>query len=228
MKLKWRCAMCGAELSLLARWCPECGTANPARRAVLVAAAVVAVLGPAIAIAIYAATRWEQPLIAGDRLADQPLPTQAASAPGDNFDWLSLAMKACDEKAEAEQNALHFLIVPLADDPNTIEQWRPNALNRIGNALVLPGDEMLTGLRRKTLSIASQPYVFSIRDDKTGNVRAWDAATGVKWFSIADASDVTLFKLQYRPNGRGRDDGWGNSFLHRKGTCYWVNAMFEE
>ena len=223
-----QCLSCGTEVPLLAPFCPGCGTANPARRGILIAAAVVAVLGPAIALAIYAATRWEQPLIAGDRLADQPLPSQSVSGPDHNFDWLALAMKACDEKAAAEQNALHMLVIPLTYNPDTIEQWRRLALNRIGNALVLSGDETLTALRHKTLSIASQPYVFSIRDDRSGNVRKWEPATGVKWFSIADANDLALFRMQYRPNDRGRDDAWGNAISHDKGNCYWVTAVYED
>ena len=110
----------------------------------------------------------------------------------------------------------------------SVEQWRPRALNRIGNALVLPGDDTLGGLRRKALAIASQPYVFSIRDDKTGTVRKWEPATGVKWFSIADADDVSLFRMQYRPSDRGSDDSWGNTIVHQKGNCYWVNALYED
>lgn len=223
-----QCPLCGTAVPLMAHSCRGCGVANPARRGILIAAAVVAVLGPAIALAVYAATRWERPLIAGDRLADQPLPSQSVSGPDNNFDWLALAMRACDEKAEAEQNALHMLVIPLNYDPDTIEQWRRLALNRIGNALVLSGDETLTALRRKTLSIASQPYVFSIRDDRSGNIRKWEPATGVKWFSIADADDLGSFTIQYRPSDRGRDDAWGNAISHRKGNCYWVTAVYED
>jgi hypothetical protein len=222
------CAACGADVAMLARFCPECGAPNPARRTVVGTVIALAVLVPAIAVAIYAATRWEQPLIPGDRLADEPLPSQPVPGRDDNFDWLALAMKACDEKATAEPNALHILVVPIAYDAATVELWRRVALNRIGNALILPGDEILGALRRKNLSIATQSYVFSIRDEKSGNIRKWDAATGVKWFSIADAGELTLFRMQYRPGGRGRDDSWGNTVVHQKGNCYWVNALYED
>ena len=59
-------------------------------------------------------------------------------------------MKDCDDKAAREQNALHFARHSARITTRTfVEQWRPRALNRIGNALVLPGDDMLDGLRRK-------------------------------------------------------------------------------
>jgi hypothetical protein len=222
-----RCAVCGAALSLMARECPACGSPNPGRRAVLAAAATVAVLGPAIAVAIYAATRWDQPLVTGDRPVDQALPSQPPAGPDDDFAWLSAAMKACDDKAAAEPNALHFLVVPLASDPKDIDRWRQAALNRIGNALVLPGTDTVSGLRDKTLTIAPQEYIFSIRDQNTQAVRAWDAATGVKWLSIGEAGELTSLQMQYKPRDKGRDV-WGNLIAHQKGTCYWVNALFEE
>jgi hypothetical protein len=211
----------------MARACPTCGAANPARRVVFGTAAVLAVLGPAIAIAIYAATRWEQPLISGDRLADQALPSQPGTAADGDFAWLSAAMKACDDKASREPNAVHFLVVPLAFDPKDVEQWRKLSLNRIGNALVLPGEDTLSGLRSKSLSIAAEQYVFSIRDERDQTVRKWEPATGVKWYS-ADGDGVEILRMQYKPRDRGRDDNWGNAIDHQKGICYWVNAIYEE
>lgn len=225
--MKVRCAACDAELPLMARWCAECGAPNPTRRGVLGAVAVIAVLAPAIAIAIYAATRWEQPLIPGDRPADLPLPSQSVSGTDDGFDWLAAAMKACDSKAAQEPDALHFLIVPLAFDAKDLEQWRRQALNRIGNAMVLSSDDTLGGLRRKALSVAPGEYTFSIRDEKTQAVRKWERATGVKWLSVAD-TDVASFKMQYRPQDKGRDDSWGNPIAHQKGNCYWINAAYED
>jgi len=223
-----QCAACGAKLPLMARWCEECGAPNPARRAVLSTVAVIAVLAPAIAIAIYAATRWEQPLISGDRPADAPLPSQSVSGTDTGFDWLSAAMKACDAKAAQEPNALHFLFVPLAYDAKDLEQWRRQALNRIGNAMVLSSDDMLGGLRRKALTVASDDYAFSIRDDKTQAVRKWERASGVKWLSATGTEEFVSFKMQYKPHDKGRDDSWGNPILHQKGNCYWVNAIYED
>ncbi|MET0668957.1 MAG: hypothetical protein ABWY14_08425 [Tardiphaga sp.] len=227
--MKSQCHWCDALVPLMARTCPECGAVNPARRTALVAIAIAAVLIPAIAIAIYAATRWDQPLItAADRPAEQALPSQPVTASDGNFDWLAAAMKSCDEKAAREPNMLHALVIPLIFDSKDIEQWRKLALNRIGNAMVLPGDEMLNGLRRKTLSIAPEEYTFSVRDGKTQTVRKWARSTGVKWFSAPGVEDFTSFTMQYRPRDKGRDDNWGNPIVHQKGNCYWVNATFEE
>lgn len=226
--MRTTCPWCDAAVPLMARSCPECGAANPARRTILGVAATIAVLAPAIAIAIYAATRWEQPLITADRPADLPLPSQPVTGSDADFNWLSAAMKACDDKASREPNALHFIVVPLSTDAKNIGQWRLSALNRIGNALVVPGDGMLNGLRRKELSIAPEEYVFSIRDEKTQAVRKWEPAKGVKWLSVADAEGVTSLRIQYKPRDHGRDDNWGNVLEHRPGNCYWINAVFEE
>ena len=225
--MKIRCAKCNAALPLMAHSCAACGAANPARRAAIGTVAAVAVLGPAVAIAIYAATR-DQPLIQGDRLADQPLPSQAVAGSDTDFAWLSAAMKACDDKAAREPNALHFLVIPLAYQPKDADQWRRAALNRIGNALVLPGDDTISGLRSKSLSVAPGEYVFSIRDEQTQTVRKWQPATGVKWLSIADAEGVTSLRMQFRPRDRGNDDAWGNVIAHRRGNCYWINAIYED
>src|SRR5262245_43479235 len=103
--MKVRCTNCHAPAPLMAYACSACGAANPARRAVFGTLAVLAVLGPAIAVALYAATRWDAPLIAGDQPADQapPAPPAIAVTDGD-FAWLDAAMKACDENATREPN----------------------------------------------------------------------------------------------------------------------------
>jgi hypothetical protein len=226
--MKAQCAWCDAEVPLMARACPECGAVNPARRTVFGAAATAAVLVPAIAIAVYAATRWDRPLIPGDSPAELALPSQPVAGSDADFAWLSAAMKACDDKAAAEPNTLHVLVIPVAFDPKDLEQWRRRALNRIGNAMVLSSEDTLAGLRSKALSIAPGEYTFSVRDEKTQAVRKWERATGVKWFSAPEGENVASIKMQYRPRDQGRDDSWGNPLAHQKGNCYWVNATFEE
>jgi hypothetical protein len=226
--VKVRCGWCDAAVPLVARACPACGTANSARRTLLGAVVAAAILLPAIGLAIYAGTRWERPLITADNSAEQPLPSQPVAGTDDDFSWLAAAMKACDDKASSEPNALHFLVVPVAFDAKDLDQWRRVALNRIGNAMVLPSNDMLDGLRRKTLTIAPGEYTFGIRDGKTQAVRKWPPASGVKWLSAPGGEDVALFTMQYKPNGKGSDDNWGNPIVHQKGNCYWVNVAFEE
>ena len=223
-----RCPSCDAPISLFASACPQCGAVNPARRGALGASAAVAVLLPAVAIAIYAATRWDQPLITADRPADVALPAQPTGGSDGDFRWLAEAMKACDEKASSEPGVLHFLVTPVVFRPADVEEWRKRALNRIGNAMVLTSEDMLNGLRDKTLTISPDEYTFSIRDGKTQAVSKWARGAGVKWYSGPGGEVVGLFSMQYKPNNRGRDDSWGNPIAHQKGNCYWVNVAFEE
>ena len=65
-----------------------------------------------------------------------------------------------------------------------------SALNRIGNAMVLPGDRDANGLRRKALSIAPEEYTFSIRDEKHRRCASGRPSTGVKWFSVPEARNA--------------------------------------
>jgi hypothetical protein len=226
--MKTQCVWCDVPFPLMARSCPECGAVNPARRTALGAIAAVAVLIPVIAIAIYAATRWDRPLITADGPAEQMLPSQAVTASDNNFDWLTAAMKSCDDKAATEPNMLHALVVPLKFDPKDIDQWRPRALNRIGNAMVIPGDETLKGLRDKTLTISPDEYTFVIRNEKTQAISKWARSAGVKWFSAPAGDDVASLAMQFKPRDKGSDNIWGNPMVHQKGNCYWVNAAFEE
>jgi len=226
--MKARCTWCEAPTPLMAKFCPECGAANPARRTVLGIAATVAVMVPAIAIAIYAATQWERPIITAETPAEPSLPAQPITGTDPDFGWLAAAMKACDDRATAEPGALNLLVVPVTFDAKDVEQWRRQALNRIGNAMVLPSNDVLDGLRRKSLSIAPEPYSFLIRDEKTRTARKWIGTGGVQWLSAPGSEDINLLSMQYRPRDKGSDESWGNPFVHQKGNCYWVNVAFEE
>jgi hypothetical protein len=212
----------------MARACPECGAANPTRRALIGAAVTVAILIPAIAVAIFAATRWDNPLIAGGEPAGQSLPSQHVTGSDRNFDWLAAAMKSCDGRATNEPNVLNVLVVPIAYNPQDLDIWRRQALNRIGNAMVLPSNDMLDALRRNAISIAPEEYAFSVRDGKSRSERKWTRLSGVRWLTAPGAEDFSVFSMQYKPRDKGRDDSWGNPIVHQKGNCYWVNAAYED
>ena len=44
-------------------------------------------------------------------------------ADGD-FGWLETAMKQCDEQAAKEPKGLHYLVIPLVDEPRDEAGWR--------------------------------------------------------------------------------------------------------
>jgi len=144
------------------------------------------------------------------------------------FGWLQEAMKACDEKAASETGTLHVLVVPLVSVSKNAQEWRSISRNDIGNAMVLGGDETLEALKQGQLAISTDRYVFSVRDETTATVYRWDAATGVKWFRSSEAGAITSLKMQFKPQQAGRDDRWGNTFEYKSGTCYWINALFQE
>ena len=222
-----RCPECAAKVPLTARFCPACGTANSSRQTILGAVIAIAVLGLAIAVGLYAATRWDKPLIAGTGQAELTLPPHPATT-GDEADWLSAAMKACDARAASEPDAVHFLVVPLTSTTRDRDRWRNVSLNTIGNAVVLPGDDTVRGLRDRTLTIDRGAYTFSVRDEKAQATRRWENITGVKWLSIAKAADIEAVRMQFKLRGKGRDDQWGNAIPRHRGNCYWINVFFDE
>jgi hypothetical protein len=226
--MRAQCQWCDAPIPLMARTCPECGAANPTRRALVGAVVTVAFLIPAVAIAIFAATRWDNPLIAGGESAVQSLPSQQITGSDRNFDWLAAAMKSCDGRAASEPNVLNLLVVPITYNPQDLDVWRRQALNRIGNAMVLPSTDMLDALRRNAISIAPEEYAFSVRDGKSQSERKWTRLSGVRWLTAPGAEDFSVFSMQYKPRDKGRDDSWGNPIVHQKGNCYWVNAAYED
>src|SRR5207248_192966 len=98
---------------------------------------------------------------------------------------------------------------------------RKKSLNDIGNAVLLPADDAMDGLKRSALSISSDQYVFSIRDEVTNVVYRWSPSAGIKKFLSQDAEAVERFKVQFQFDGAANDD-WGAAFGRRKGICYWV------
>lgn len=146
----------------------------------------------------------------------------------EDFAWLREAMKACDQKAAAETNALHVLVVPLAPASKGAQDWKSISRNDIGNAIVLGGEETLEALRQGRLKISTDRYVFSVRDEATGTIYRWDTATGVKWFRSVEAGGIKSLKMQFKPQNAQRDDRWGNLFEHKSGTCYWINALAQD
>jgi hypothetical protein len=164
-------------------------------------------------------------IIVGVYFVLRPGPGGKGGAATQDYGWLTTAMATCDADAEREQNVLHFMVIPLAMVTGDIASWRRVSLNDIGNAILLPSDEAMKGLKSGGLAISSDQYVFSVRDEKTSAIFKWSSSTGVKRFSTSDADGIENFKLQFQTNTRTSDVDWGATFVRHKGNCYWVNAI---
>jgi hypothetical protein len=210
-----KCTECGAPVPFLARACSRCGASNPARRgavAVGVTVLVIAVVG-----AIYAATRSQHPL-AGERTYANP-----SAADGD-VTWLKSAMKECDEEASQQPGTLRFLVIPLRAEQKDLPDWRLIALGAIGNAIMLAADDALGGLRRGTLRINADEYVFSVQDAATKAVYKWSPSVGVKRFSTAEVQTARDFRVRLQPSQKAEAD-WGDVYSRQNGACHWVPAI---
>jgi hypothetical protein len=142
-----------------------------------------------------------------------------------DFAWLETAMKLCDEQAAKDDKGLHYLVIPLVDEPRDEPGWRRISINDIGNAILIGGEDMLAGLRRKALRISTDEYVFSARNETTKDVLTWKPSTGVRKFVINDASGIQQFKVQFQSSDAARAINWGATFERQAGNCYWVNAI---
>jgi hypothetical protein len=201
------CPNCGNPVFILAGACTRCGSRNRARIGVIAVAGSLLLLLLAVGIATIVYLRW-------DRI----------SAPTD-FTWLMTAMEQCDTEAEKAPDTLHFLVIPMASAADDDEAWKGKSLNDIGNAILLRQSDTLEGLKSGSLRIATEQYEFNVRDEKTSAVYKWSPSVGVKKFLVPDAAQVTEFKVQFKTRQKTNDAAWGAVFQHRKGTCYWVNAI---
>jgi hypothetical protein len=202
------CPECGVAVPLLVRACSRCGAPNPARRGAIAVAAGVVVLVVAANGAIYVAT--QHPL-AGE----------------DDFAWLTSALKACDEQASQQPSNLHFLVIPLSAEQKDMPDWRRLAAGTIGNAMTIAAADAFGGLRRGTLKIFADEYVFSFQDAGTKAVYKWSPSIGAKHFTIAEAESSRYFRVQLQLLHKAEAD-WGDTYSREDGTCHWVPAIVRE
>lgn len=195
--------------------CGHCGAPVRGRSSVLTVTVILAVLClAALGVAFL--------LLAG-RSSDRQ--GAAVEQRGDDFGWLDTAMKQCDEQAAKDPKGLHYLVIPLTDEPRDEPGWRRVSINDIGNAILLGSDDMLAGLRRKALRLSTDEYVFSARNETTKDVLTWKPSTGVRKFVVNDASAIKQFRVQFQSNDASRAINWGATFDRQEGNCYWVNAI---
>jgi hypothetical protein len=212
------CQHCGEPILKGARACGYCGAPVAARRSMLVIVAALAAL--CLVAVVVAALMFTSRSPAPDGTAVD----EGAGAAGD-FAWLEKAMKDCDEQATKDPKGLHYLVIPLTDEPKDEPGWRRISINDIGNGILLNSEDMLAGLRRKALRIATEEYVFSARNEATRDVLTWKPSSGVRKFVVNDASGIEQFKVQFQSNDVSRAINWGATFVRQGGNCYWVNAI---
>jgi hypothetical protein len=212
------CPQCGEPIPKGAHACGYCGAPVPKRRGrLLIVTAVVAAVVLAAVVAVLF-------LFPGGRSPTQDVAAVDQGAGGD-FGWLETAMKQCDEQAAKEPNGLHYLVIPLVDEPRDEPGWRRISINDIGNAILIKAEDMLAGLKRKALRVSTDEYVFSARNEKTRDVLTWKPSTGVRKFVVNDAAGIEQFRVQFQSDDVSRAINWGSIFERQAGNCYWVNAI---
>jgi hypothetical protein len=210
------CRNCGERIPKGARACDHCGAPTTARRNIVV---IIGALGAlCIAAAVIAA------IMLTGRSSDPGGTVVPQRADGD-FGWLESAMKQCDDEAAKDPKALHYLVIPLIDEPRDDVGWRRISINDIGNAILVKAEDMIAGLKRKALRVGTEEYVFSARNETTKDVLTWKPSSGVRKFVISDASEIGEFKVQFQSNDAARAINWGATFERQAGNCYWVNAI---
>jgi len=201
------CPNCGHAVLAFAGSCRHCGAPNRTRVGALAVAGALLLLIVAVAATLVAIVRWQQ------------------MSTGDEFAWLTTAMEECDAEAEKTPDTLRYLVVPMTSGPDDDAAWRAKSLNDVGNAILLNQRETLDGLRSAGLRISTERYEFSVRDEATSAIYKWTPSVGVKKFLIPNAAQIKDFKVQFKTRERTSDSEWGATFVHRSGTCYWVNAI---
>jgi hypothetical protein len=209
------CSHCGEPIQKGARACGYCGAPVRARRSVLT---ITAVLGGACLAVLAVAF-----LLLVGRSPNQE--GAAVDQSDGDFAWLETAMKQCDEQAAKDPKGLHYLVIPLVDEPRDETGWRRVSINDIGNAILIGGEDMLAGLRRKALRLSTDEYVFSARNETTKDILTWKPSSGVRKFVIADVSGMQQFRVQFQSSDAARAINWGATFERQVGNCYWVNAI---
>lgn len=198
----------------LAAVCSHCGMVNDERRRLLIAGVILAASAIVATVVVLLLASG-----ASDRRSD------AIVERGGDFTWLETAMKQCDEEAGRDAKGLHYLVIPLVDEPRDEAGWRRISINDIGNAILINAEDMMAGLRRKALRLSPDEYVFSVRNEKTRDLLTWKPSRGVRKFVVSDASEFESFRVQFQSSDASRSINWGATFVRQPGNCYWVNAI---
>ena len=148
-------------------------------------------------------------------------PTEAQEPPPPDLAALKKAMSDCDASAAQEPDSLNFLVLPLL--PRNIGDWRPVALQTIGNAYMLLGaKDGLDGLSNGKLAVRSGRYTFAVLDTASGMTYSWTSATGMSRLARKDSGAMKTLKLGFDFSPAQSGPQWSAEFKRDRGTCYWV------
>ena len=196
---------------------------------VAIAAAVLA----AAAIGTYIRHRGERFAPSTQMMppADQataPVPSSQEPPPPD-VAAVKKAMSDCDAAAAQDPDSLYFLILPLLPTHPGDRDWRPVALQTIGDAYMLLGaNDALDGVRDGKLTVRPGRYTFSVLDTTSGATYSWTSATGMIRLARKDSGAVKTLKLAFDFSKGQTGPQWSAEFKRDLGTCYWVMPLVHE
>jgi hypothetical protein len=196
---------------------------------VAIAAAVLA----AAAIGTVIRHRETSAVIAGpvvppsDQLTAPP-PTMQEPPPPD-LAAVKKEMSDCDNAAAHDADSLYFLILPLGPTKAGTNDWRPVALQTIGDAYMLIGaNDALRGLGDGSLKVRPGRYTFSVLDSQSGMTYSWTSATGMSRLSRKQTGNAATLKLGFDFSPGQTGPQWSAEFKRDRGTCYWVMPLVRQ
>ena len=233
------CQFCGSAVPLLAVACPQCGATQ--RLHAIGIASVVGILALAVLAGGFALSLHMSRKIDLGAPADAPAAGTAGTAatpatpatpateaqPATDFAWLSAGMESCESEARSDLPKIYFMVVPLVPADKNDQTWASQSLDRAGEAHLLSTNDALAGLRNGSLRINNQPFTFSILDPASSAVYTWKSKVGASKLASTDADAIANFKIRVYRGDNPNDVQWGDSFARAKGTCHWVNVLFD-
>jgi hypothetical protein len=183
-----------------------------ARFTAIAAGAFVVLLAAAAGVSAY---QWSK-RVAADREAP------SAAAP---FAWLSRAMENCEKTAAANQEALFFLVVPLAATGKYDQSWSARALESFGSTTLFKSQDALDALNIGALRISTEPIVFHVLDVATSNAHRWHSVSGVSKLSSKEIASDGPFRVRFQTAPGDAAPEWNSVTAEGKGTCHWVFVL---
>jgi hypothetical protein len=219
------CQTCGSAVPWLAVACPHCGATHKLHATgitVAVGVLALAVLAGSFALSLHVSRKLDL-----GAPADVPAAGTGGQAGGD-FGWLSEGMETCESEAKSDLPKVYFMVVPVVPANKNDTIWASKSLDRAGEAHLLSTEDALAGLRGGSLRIADKPFTFSILDPESTSVYTWKSKVGPSKLASKDADTIANFRIRvYRADDPGNTP-WGESFQRAKGTCHWVNVLFDQ